>query len=424
MLAGMRTLVCACLLAAAAAVTGAQNGNGSSPNGSPNGSPGGWPGVWGPSRNGTASTAHSPTRPGGFRELWRRPTQGGYSEVAVTPRGAFTMEARDGSDDVVAMDAATGRELWRAKLGPTYRGHDGSHDGPIATPAVDGNDVFALGPHGLLVALDATTGRERWRHDLVKAFGASAMIYGFGSSPLVEGPLVIVQTGGEKSRGLLAFNRADGALRWHAAHGLRGGYSSPSVGTLAGTRQVVAAAGDLIYGVSPDDGRLLWSVKGPGDGEGVANPPQILSDDRVLITFWGEALLLKIGGQGGTLSATQVWRSPRLRGAYSPTIQRGEYLYGFNGPFLNCVDLATGDVRWRQRTYEGTVIGLGDHLLLLGRMSGNLHVVEASPAGYREVTSKTVLTPGSTAMTGPSLAGDRVFVRNSEEIVALALEGR
>jgi hypothetical protein len=168
----------------------------------------------------------------------------------------------------------------------------------------------------------------------------------------------------------------------------------------------------------------LWSIKGPGSGESVANPPQVLSDDRVLITFWGEAVLLKIARQGDGVTATEVWRSPRLRGAYSPTIQRGEQLYGFNGPFLSCVDLATGDVRWRHRTYEGTLIGVGEHLLVLGRTSGNLHVVAPSPEGFREVTSTSVLTPGSTAMTGPSAAGNRVFVRNSEEIVALAVEGR
>jgi outer membrane protein assembly factor BamB len=363
-------------------------------------------------------------RPAAFKELWRRKTQGGYAEVAVTPRGAFTAEAHEGQDYVLAVDPATGRERWRFSLGSTYRGHDGSHDGPIATPAVDGNDLFAVGPHGLLVGLDASTGKERWRHDLVREFGASAMIYGFGSSPLVEGDLVIVQTGGEKSRGLMAFNRADGKLRWHAARGLRGGYSSPSIGTLAGTRQIIASAGDLVYAVSPADGRLLWSIKGPGDGEQVANPPQVLSDDRVLITFWGEAVLLKIARQGRELTATESWRSPRLRGAYSPSVQRGESLFGFNGPFLTCLDLATGDVRWRQRTYEGTLIGLGDHLLVLGRGSGNLHVVEASPAGYKEVTSTPVLTPGATGMTGPSFAGARVFVRNAEEIVALAVEGR
>ena len=384
----------------------------------------GWPGVWGPTRNGTASPSGTPAQPAGFKELWRKKTQGGYSEVVVTSAAAITMEAREGSDDVVAFDPASGRELWRAKVGPTYRGHDGSHDGPIATPTVAGNDVYAVGPHGAFVALDARTGTERWRHDLVKEFAANPMIYGFGSSPLVEGSSVIVQTGGEKSRGLLAFDRATGELRWNAAHGLRGSYSSPSIGTVAGTRQIIASAGDRVYAVSPADGKLLWSLAGPGDGEQVANPPQLLPDDRVLITFWGEAVLLRVTRQGDTLAASEVWRSPRLRAAYSPTIHRDGHLYGFNGPFLTCVDAASGEIRWRHRIYEGTLVGVGTNLFVLSRTSGNLHVVQATPAGFTEVTRAAVLTPGATSMTGPSVAGSRVFVRNSEEIVALSIEGK
>ncbi|HJR58056.1 MAG TPA: PQQ-binding-like beta-propeller repeat protein [Vicinamibacterales bacterium] len=412
----MRHFLCAGLLAVAA-LPPVQNG------GDPGNAPA-WPGVWGPHRNGTASTAGIPAQPTGFKELWRHKTQGGYSEVVVTGIGVFTMEARDGSDDVVALEAASGRERWRAKVGPTYRGHDGSHDGPIATPAVDGTDLFALGPHGVLVALDAATGAERWRHDLVKEFGAIAMIYGFGTSPLIEGRSVIVQTGGEKGRGLLAFDRATGKLLWNAPHGLRGGYASPSIGTLAGARQIIAAAGDRVYAVSPADGTLLWSVAGPGDGESVANPPQLLPDDRVLITFWGEAVLLKVARQGQAFTATELWRSPRLRAAYSPTIYRDGNLYGFNGPFLTCIDAATGDVRWRHRMYEGALIGLGSHLLVLGRASGNLHVVQISPTAFIEVTRAAVLTPGATSMTGPSVAGRRLFVRNSEEVVALSVEGK
>jgi outer membrane protein assembly factor BamB len=411
----MKQLFCVGLLVLVTASLRGQNGATNDP---------AWPGVWGPSRNGTATIAGLPLRPAGFKELWRKKTQGGYSEVVITSRAAVTMEGRDGTDEVVAFERDSGRELWRAAVGSTYRGHDGSHDGPIATPAVDGNDVYVVGPHGVLLSLDAATGRERWRHDLVKDFGASLMIYGFGSSPLIDGSTVIVQTGGEKSLGLLAFERVTGKLQWNAPHGLRGGYSSPSIGTLAGTRQIVASAGDRVYAVSPADGKLLWSVAGPGDGEGVANPPQVLDDDRVLITFWGEAVLLKVARENETLAAREVWRSTRLRAAYSPTIHREGHLYGFNGPFLTCVDATTGDIRWRHRLYEGTLVGLGANLLVLGRTSGNIHVVAASPGAFTEVARSTVLTPGSNSMTGPSVAGNRLFVRNSEEIVAFLIEGK
>jgi outer membrane protein assembly factor BamB len=381
-----------------------------------------WPGLWGPTRDGAAAPGTA-SPPRALKQLWRRPAAGGYSEIVAAGERAYTLEMRDGVDYVVAMDAQSGREQWRANLGPTYRGHGGSHDGPISTPAIDGGDLFALSPHGLLVAFDAANGRERWRHNLVESFAASAPVWGFASSPLVEGNLVLLPTGGEKSRGLLAFDRTTGRLAWSAPHSKSTLYSSAVAATLAGTRQIVTAAGDRVFAVSPVDGRLLWSVAGPGGGEEVNNSPLVLPDDRVLLTFWNEAVLLKISATGEALSATEVWRSPRLRGSQGPTIYRDGYLYGFAGAQLVCMEAASGTVRWRHRTYDGSLVGLGAHLLLLGRSSGELQVVRASPEGYSEVLRVPVFTAGATSITGPSVAGARVFLRNVEEMVAFRIEG-
>ena len=87
------------------------------------------------------------------------------------------------------------------------------------------------------------------------------------------------------------------------------------------------------------------------------------------------------------------------------------------------MDAATGDIRWRERLYEGTLIGMGPHLLVLSRGSGNLHLVNASPAGFSEVFQAPVFTPGATSITGPSVTGNRVFLRNVEEIAAFTFEG-
>jgi outer membrane protein assembly factor BamB len=174
----------------------------------------GWPGLWGPSRNASTSAFASPPR--SAKNLWHRPSQGGYAELAVAGQRLVTMELRDGVDYVVALDPETGKDLWATRIGPTYRGHDSSEDGPIATPAIDGADVFAAGPHGVFVALDLESGRERWRHDLGASFGTAMPVWGFAASPLVEGQLVIVAAGGAKGPGLLAFDRASGKLRWSA----------------------------------------------------------------------------------------------------------------------------------------------------------------------------------------------------------------
>lgn len=383
-----------------------------------------WPGLWGPSRDATAAASAAPARPTGFKELWRRKASGGYSELIVGAGLVYTMELRDGTDFVIALDPATGRERWRSAIGPTYRGHDGSHDGPIGTPVIDGLDLFAVGPNGHLVAINAETGRERWRHDLRAEYKAAQPAYGFGTSPLIAGNLVIVQTGGAESAGLLAFERTTGKLAWTAPYTKSPGYMSPTLGTIAGSRQIVAAAGDSVFAVDPSTGRLLWTTKGSSPGEEVGNPPIIIPGDRVLVTFWGEAMMLKISREGDTFSASELWRSPRLRNAHAPTVYRDGHLYGFAGTYLLCVDAATGDVKWRERTYEGSLVLIGSNLLMLSQSGGDIRVIEANPARFVEITRRTVLTPGATTMTGPSVAGRRVFIRNVEEMVALAIEGQ
>ena len=379
-----------------------------------------WPGLWGPSRNGDVpSVAAVPLA--SAKEMWRRKSAGGYSEVAVAGGRAITMELRDGADVVVAFDAVSGSEQWAVRVGPTFKGHDGSDDGPIATPAIDGDLVFAAGPHGHLVAIETATGRERWRHDLPQAFGAAVPPYGFAPSPLVEGGLVIVPTGGPNSRGLLAFARATGRLVWNAAHAKADGYSSAVAATVAGARQVVVAAGDRVFAVSPADGRLLWSIPGLGADKVIANPPLVLPGDRVLYSSWDESVMLKVSREGSAFGAAQVWRSPRLRAYNGPTVYRDGLLFAFVGPSLVCADAATGEVRWRERVGEGTLVGLGAHLLVLGQSSGELRAVRASPDGYAEVSRARVLTPDVVSVTGPSIAGGRIYLRNLREIAALRL---
>ena len=61
----------------------------------------------------------------------------------------------------------------------------------------------------------------------------------------------------------------------------------------------------------------------------------------------------------------------------------------------------------------------GDHLAALSVTSGLLRLVQATPAGYRELAKVEVLNRGARADTPPSFAAGHLFVRNDEEIVAV-----
>jgi outer membrane protein assembly factor BamB len=379
-----------------------------------------WPGLWGPARNATTAGDLRGAK-GDVDVSWRRPVAGGYSEIVVAGGRAYTLELRDGVDYVTALDAGTGRQQWSVPMGPTYRGHGGSDDGPISTPAVDGNDLFALGPHGQLIAIDVRTGRERWRHDLVRDFSASAPTWGFAASPLVVEGKVIVPTGGPNSRGLLAFDRATGRLVWNAAGSKTTGYSSAVAATIAGVPQVVTVASDRVFGVRPSDGHMLWSAAGPGGTIEVSNSVMVLPGDRLLMNNWEESSMIKVEAGSGGLTARQLWRSNRLRNANGPTIYRDGHLYGFAGAILVCLDAETEEIKWRERTGAGTLMAVGSQLVVLGDGTGEMMIADFSPEKFTLRHRLRVLPDGVRAVTGASFADGRFYIRNLREIVAFRL---
>jgi outer membrane protein assembly factor BamB len=383
----------------------------------------GWPGLWGPHGDGRA--AEAARLPGAAvlraREVWRRPLGSGFSGVTVAAGRGYTAVSDGAHDHAVAFDARTGKELWRARLGDTYRGHDGSKDGPISTPAVDERRTFVVSPQGVVFALEAATGKVAWQRDLKADLEVPPPFYGYGTSPLVSGPHVVLQGGGEKS-GLIALDRATGSVAWRVSHSKASGYASPVAATLGGVPQLVVLANDLVYGVRPEDGSLVWSHPTDWKDEAV-RPPLALPGDRVLISGAGEARLFELRSEGGKLVAKEAWKTPRLKNSLSPTVFLDGHLYGFNSGHLVCLDAKTAEVVWRERVYGGSLILVDGHLLILGAESGELRVGKASPRGFEERLKAPVFNAGATSVTGPSFAEGRVFLRNVEELVALEIIG-
>jgi hypothetical protein len=62
---------------------------------------------------------------------------------------------------------------------------------------------------------------------------------------------------------------------------------------------------------------------------------------------------------------------------------------------------------------------VGDQLVILGQDSGELQVASVSPDAFTLRRRAHVLEAGVRAVTGPSFAGGRLYVRSLKEIVAL-----
>ncbi len=375
-----------------------------------------WPQYRGQDRSGVGTaTGLARTWPAsGPRVVWKRPIGNGFSSVAVADGRVYVAAAEGEREYAFCLDAATGKELWRADLGLRFpQGEFG--DGPRATPTVVDGKVYAVGGFGILQALDAASGKQLWSVDLPKTFGADVPRFGYSPSPLVDGGLVLADAGGpEKS--LVALDAGTGELKWSVAAG-PAGYSSPIAVTLGGVKQyLITRLGSAeLISLAPD-GKELWRHAAP---PGMYTLPIPVPGDRLFLSTYDEfgGLLLRVSRQGDAFQVQELWKSPRMRNQYNTSVVVGEHLYGFDNATLKAISLTSGEQSWAFRGFgKGSLIAADGLLYVLSDL-GVLALVKADPASYQEIARAQVLE-GRT-WTSPSIAGTRVYLRDHDEIVCL-----
>ncbi|HEV2846818.1 MAG TPA: PQQ-binding-like beta-propeller repeat protein [Thermoanaerobaculia bacterium] len=379
---------------------------------------GDWPQFRGARRDGVAVAA-GPIAPwrGSPKVRWRARLGEGYSGVSVAAGAVYTTYAREDGEYIARFDDRDGREVWKRWIGANFQAEFTS--GPRATPAVDGDSVYVLGSLGNLVALNAASGEERWSVDLGQRFAVPQPRFGYASSPLLAGDLLLVQAGGEKRRYLAALDAKTGTVDWVVCAD-DAGYSSPIALTLDGEPQFVFITLKEILGVSPA-GHVLWTFPWPGENN-IATPI-FLPPNRLFASHNEDdgGVLLELAG-GAAITVREVWRSRFLKNHFSSSVLHDGYLYGFDNATLRCIDAATGESRWAHRGLgKGSLIAAGGRLIVLGDL-GDLVLADASPAGYRELARAKVFEERS--WTAPSLAGSRLYLRNQTELISFDLAGR
>jgi len=75
-----------------------------------------WPQFLGANRNGSIDVPMP--APPKLVEAWRKPLGAGMSAISVSKGRAFTLYTDDTDDYLVALDAATGADVWKVSSGP------------------------------------------------------------------------------------------------------------------------------------------------------------------------------------------------------------------------------------------------------------------------------------------------------------------
>lgn len=377
-----------------------------------------WPHLRGPNLDGSVEAPELDGRPLALRLAWRKALGPSYSGVVVADGLVVTTFSDGTQDQVIALAAQDGAERWRFALEPTYLGHDGSEDGPIATPTLGDGRAFAVSARGRLVALALADGKLLWSKDLPAELGTVVPEYGFGSTPLLEGGHLIVQAGGSEGRYLCALDPASGALRWQQGAGALA-YGSPIAMDLAGRRQVVVLAGKRIFAVAPEDGALLWD-HALGERESAENGvASALDGERFCASVRGEIVVYGVTRTPDGFAVAERARVRELGRTYATPVFAAERLWGFKSDFLTCCDATSGARRWKSRPPGGRgLIRVGQHLLVYGAQ-GVLALVDTDDGDYRELATLPVLE--SSGYVWPSFADGRAYLRNAAELACVEL---
>ncbi|MGH8781159.1 outer membrane protein assembly factor BamB [Paraburkholderia sp.] len=312
-----------------------------------------------------------------------------FSPVAV----GDVVYAAGTNGSVAKIDAKTGKDIWRTKVGSDLSAGVGSDGTLTAVGALKGG-VYVLGPDGKVLWKGTVQG------EII-------------SPPLVGNGLVIVRTIDGQ---IAAFNAQTGEQKWvyrNRAVPLNLRVSSGM--TFAGDAAVLAGfPGGAFAAISLQSGDAFWQTpvsypKGVTEVErinDVTGPPTLLGAQACAVTFQGQL------GCFDANSGRAVWEKPFSSTSGLAQDDRA-VVGGDDWSIVSAFDATNGSLLWHNDKLKNRDVGIP---YLLGRA-----VVVGDYEGYVHFLSRDdgtfiarMKTDGSAITAAPVLAGDTLVVQTHD----------
>lgn len=380
-----------------------------------------WPQWRGPDRTGiskeTGLLKEWPKQ--GPKILWKIENLGAaYSSVTVCRGRVFTQGTKNGQETIFCLDLKTGETVWGVSPnGGTPPFEEKRGNGARGVSTIVDNDVYTEGGTGIVTCLDFETGKQTWSRDFVKEFGAAVPKWGYCESPLVDGEKLIVTPGG-KNGAIVALNRKTGETLWSSAEVTDPAhYSSPILADAHGVPQYIQFLSNRVVGVRATDGKFLWEYAGAANRTANVCTP-IFHDNSVFASsaYGTGGGLVKLVKEGEGFKAEQQYFDKTMANHHGGIVLLDGFLYGFGGEALICMNFATGEIAWKNRSVgKGSLTYAEGHLYCLGEKQ-LLGLVEANPKEYVEKGRVELKESGRPSWAHPVVAQGRLFVRDQETL--------
>jgi len=180
---------------------------------------------------------------------------------------------------------------------------------------------------------------------------------GPGSSPVLEGDVLIFHCDGSDQQYIAALDKRTGKLAWrtdrsgemNAEPQLKKSYGTPLVVEISGKPHLVSPAADWLYGYDPASGRELWKV--PYEKLGFSISPRPVAGHGLIFMstsfMQAELIAFKYDQPGKPEIA---WRFGRQAPSIPSPLLVGDEIYIISDKGVaTCLDAHKGTVHWTER---------------------------------------------------------------------------
>ena len=374
---------------------------------------------------------------------------------------------------VDCLDANTGKLLWRHAYPTTYEDPYGYNNGPRCCPILTKDFCITYGAEGVLLCLNLKTGKQVWRRDLHKDFNVVKNFFGVGSTPVLEGNLIITMVGGQPNSGIAAFDVKSGRTvwtsvgkdTWHKTSKLywpgeplvdwlgvekQAGYAAPVIATVHGQRVAFCFMRQGLVALDPRTGKVhfkRWFRARVPESVNASNP--VVVGDMVFCSscYYNEgSFVLRI--KKNLSGFEELWSTHRRRqenrrheevlGVHwmTPIYHEGN-LYassGRNEPdgSFRCVDYKTGKLLWEvdeswnrfggaTDKYGRSSLVMADGKFIVLGETGKLGLYKVDAKKPIELTSYKSPKLNYPCWGGPALANKKLYIRSEDHLVCLDL---
>lgn len=359
-------------------------------------------------------------------QTWRRALGEGRAGIIAERDRIYTAYRQPGfplRETIVAcLNADTGATIWEfTTRTPPPQPDRGLGPGPDSTPLSLDDRIYARGTGGRVVAIDKSSGRSVWSRNLVTEHDASPEGLAGDFSPIAHNGSLIVAVGGA-AEAVAAFSLESGMFLWKA--GMVGRIrSAPRLIEVGNQVQLVVAGEQGMVGIDPIRGQALWRdnqaiADAPGGVTLAAFPPNILVVSSP--AFGSRASELRpVDGQ---TRVVQTWVNPEVAvSADAPADSAHAFGMTTDGRLAE-VAVATGRVTWSSAALRRARAVAADGRFLILAGDGTAALAETSRRRLTVLRQGTV--PLTAPVARPTLAGTRVYMRDTRTIAAFELGSR